>query len=59
MERRAGAKKDFETQHSGVFATPGLLLAQCSTAESGFKTFKQFKPFKTSEDLERLEEVNT
>jgi hypothetical protein len=35
MERRAGAKKDFETQHSGVFATPGLPLAQCSTAESG------------------------
>jgi hypothetical protein len=27
MEARAGAKKDFETEHSSVFATPGLPLA--------------------------------
>jgi hypothetical protein len=26
-KRRAVAKKDFETDHSGVFAAPGLLLA--------------------------------
>jgi hypothetical protein len=31
-------QKDFETEHSGVFATPGLLLAHCSTAESEFKS---------------------
>ena len=28
-------KKDFETEHSGVFASPGLPLAQFLTAESG------------------------
>jgi hypothetical protein len=28
MELRAGAKKDFETKQSGVFAVPGLPLAQ-------------------------------
>jgi hypothetical protein len=27
MELRAGAKKDFETKQSGVFAAPGLPLA--------------------------------
>ena len=36
MEARAEAKKDFETEHSGVFATPGLPLAHFLTAESGF-----------------------
>jgi|RhiMetdeSRZDD1v2_1073273.scaffolds.fasta_scaffold21042_3 hypothetical protein len=34
-KRRAGAKKDFETEHSGVFAPPGLPLAHVLTAESG------------------------
>jgi hypothetical protein len=34
-KRRAAAKKDFETDHSGVFAAPGSLLAHFSTAESG------------------------
>jgi hypothetical protein len=29
-------KKDFETEHSGVFAAPGLPLAHFSTAEFGF-----------------------
>src|SRR5919112_1123342 len=28
-------KKDFETEHSGVFASPGLPLDQFLTAESG------------------------
>ena len=28
-------KKDFETEHSGVFAAPGLPLAHFSTAEFG------------------------
>jgi hypothetical protein len=29
------AKKNFETEHSGVFAPPGLPLAHFLTAESG------------------------
>jgi hypothetical protein len=37
MEQRAGAKKDFETKQSSVFATPGSPLAHFLTAESGFK----------------------
>jgi hypothetical protein len=36
-KQRTGAKKDFETEHSGVFAPPGLRLAHVLTAESGFK----------------------
>jgi hypothetical protein len=32
---RPSTEKDFETQHSGVFAAPGLPLAPFSTAESG------------------------
>jgi hypothetical protein len=35
MEQRAGAKKDFETKQSSVFATPGSPLAHFLTAESG------------------------
>jgi hypothetical protein len=35
MELRAGAKKDFETKQSSVFAVPGLPLAHFLTAESG------------------------
>jgi hypothetical protein len=35
MELPAGAKKDFETKQSSVFAAPGLPLAHFSTAESG------------------------
>jgi hypothetical protein len=31
------SEKDFETQHSGVFASPGLPPRPFSTAESGFK----------------------
>jgi hypothetical protein len=34
-------EKDFETQHSGVFAPPGLPLAPFSTAESGLKEKSQ------------------
>jgi hypothetical protein len=37
MELRAGAKKDFETKQSSVFAAPGLLLAHFLTAECEFK----------------------
>jgi hypothetical protein len=36
MELRAGAKEDFETKQSSVFAAPGLPLAHFLTAESGF-----------------------
>jgi hypothetical protein len=34
-KRRAGAKKDFESEHSCVFAAPGSLLAHFLTGESG------------------------
>jgi hypothetical protein len=39
MELRAGAKKDFETKQSSVFATPDLPLAHFLTAESGLKPY--------------------
>jgi hypothetical protein len=35
--RRAGAKKDFEREHSGVFATPGLPLAHYQLRNPGSK----------------------
>jgi hypothetical protein len=41
MRRRAGAKRDFETEQSGVFAPPGLFLAHFLTAESGFSGSKR------------------
>jgi hypothetical protein len=34
-KRRAGAKKDFEIEHPGVFAAPGSPLAHFLTAEFG------------------------
>ena len=36
--RRAKRQKDFETEHSNVFAAPDLPVAYFSTAESGFNT---------------------
>jgi hypothetical protein len=36
-KQRAGAKKDFETEHSGVFAAPGSPLAHFFTAEPGLR----------------------
>jgi hypothetical protein len=35
--RRAKRQKNFETEHSSIFASPGLPLAHFLTAESGFK----------------------
>jgi hypothetical protein len=35
IEPRAGAKKDFETKSSSVFATPDLSLAHFLTADPG------------------------
>ena len=34
MEAASRRQKDFETEHSGVFAPPGLTLAQFLTAQS-------------------------
>jgi hypothetical protein len=45
MEQRAGAKKDFESKQSSVFATPGLPLAHFLTAESGFRPAKLARCF--------------
>jgi hypothetical protein len=36
MMAASRGQKHFETEHSGVFATPGLLLAHYSTGESEF-----------------------
>jgi hypothetical protein len=43
-KRRAGAKKDFETEHSSVFAAPGSPLAHFLTAESGLNRWNALNP---------------
>jgi hypothetical protein len=39
------SEKDFETQHSGVFAPPGLPLAHFQLRNPGSNRFPSFKPF--------------
>jgi hypothetical protein len=51
MEAASGAKKDFETEHSGVFAAPGSPLAHFLTAESGFNIRKDEEKWPTSVSL--------
>jgi hypothetical protein len=47
MELRAGAKKDFETKQSSVFAAPGLPLAHFLTAEFGMNRQITSDPIRT------------